>query len=56
MEPVNLEDSFAYLIHVSARLLRRNFLHIAQEGGFELQPEQWFIINKLKKKNGQKKL
>jgi DNA-binding MarR family transcriptional regulator len=48
-----LEVSLAYRVHRAARLLRQNFLRMASEAGFELTPEQWFVLNKLRHRDGQ---
>jgi DNA-binding MarR family transcriptional regulator len=39
-----LEDSYAYLIYRTVRALRRQFIRIASEQGFDLYPEQWFVL------------
>jgi DNA-binding MarR family transcriptional regulator len=40
-----LEVSLAYRVHRAARM--------ATEAGFELTPEQWFVLNKLRHRDGQ---
>ncbi|MFK7929724.1 MAG: MarR family winged helix-turn-helix transcriptional regulator [Myxococcota bacterium] len=35
------------------RLLRRQFLAVAEAGGFQLTPEQFFVLDKLTRKDGQ---
>ena len=45
---VDIEDSVAYHIHRTARLLRRHFLSMAAQAGLDLTPEQWFCLNKLR--------
>lgn len=46
--PLDIEDSVAYHIHRTARLLRRHFLNMAAQAGLDLTPEQWFCLNKLR--------
>ena len=48
MHPVDIHDSLAYVIHRTARVLRRHFLHLAAESGIDLTQEQWFCLNKLR--------
>ncbi len=50
---VNLDDSIAYHIHLTARLLRASFLRMGKSANIDLHPEQWFILNKLYKREGQ---
>jgi DNA-binding MarR family transcriptional regulator len=45
--PLQLEESFAYLIYRSARLLRFHFARFAEGLGLEVSQEQYFILNKL---------
>jgi MarR family transcriptional regulator for hemolysin len=45
--PLQLEDSFAYLIYRSARLLRYHFARFAESQGLDISQEQYFILNKL---------
>src|SRR5262245_58527440 len=44
---VRITDSLAYRIHRCARLLRKHFLTLGARDGFDLTPEQWFVLNKL---------
>jgi DNA-binding MarR family transcriptional regulator len=44
---VDINDSIAYRIYVTNRLLRRSFLAMAERWGIELSPEQWFVLNRL---------
>lgn len=44
---VRLEDSFAYLVYRSARLLRYHFIHFTARLGLEISQEQFFLLNKL---------
>ncbi len=50
---LSIDDSIAYSIHRFARLLRKNFLHLAQRGDLDITPEQWFVLNKLAWQDGQ---
>lgn len=47
MKSVRIQDSIAYRIQRSARMLRKHFLELAARRGIEISPEQWFILNKL---------
>lgn len=47
------EDSFAYGIYRSARLLRYHFIHYTTALGIEISQEQFFILNKLGENPGQ---
>lgn len=53
MSWVELEDSFAFLIYRTARTMRVDFLRAAAAHGFDLTPEQWFVLNKLRHQPGQ---
>lgn len=48
-----LEDSFAYSIYRSARLLRYHFIHYTAALGIDISQEQFFILNKLGQNPGQ---
>jgi DNA-binding MarR family transcriptional regulator len=48
-----LEDSFAYCIYRSARLLRYHFIHYTAALGIDISQEQFFILNKLGQNPGQ---
>ncbi len=50
---VRVQDSFAYRVHMCARALRRDLLKILAKAGTDLSPEQWFVLNKLRQKDGQ---
>lgn len=50
---LSINDSVAYHIHRTARLLRAHLLRRIRELGLEVTPEQWFILNKLHAKDGQ---
>lgn len=52
MARVRVQDSLAYSIYRSARLLRRHFMTEGANEGFELTQEQWFVLNKLALKDG----
>lgn len=47
-----IDVAFAYLIARSARLLRYSFIKEFRQHGYELTPEQWFIITKLNEQDG----
>ncbi len=49
LQPLQVEESFGYLIYRSARLLRYHFNHFSAELQIEMTQEQFFIINKLGK-------
>ena len=44
---LRLEDSFAYIVYRSARLLRYHFIHFTARLGLEISQEQFFLLNKL---------
>jgi DNA-binding MarR family transcriptional regulator len=44
---LELEDSLAYVVYRSSRLLRVQLLGLLAEAGHDLSPEQWFILHKL---------
>lgn len=48
-----LRASIAYRIHRLQRLLRRHWLRVAEQGGFDLTPEQFFLLRKLHEADGQ---
>lgn len=50
---VRIQDSAAYRVHRCARALRRHLLLTMAGVGLDLTPEQWFILNKLRQKDGQ---
>lgn len=50
---INIQDSVAYRVHRAARVLRKHFLQIADRWGFDVTPEQWFVLNKLAWNDGQ---
>ncbi|MEL6195500.1 MAG: MarR family transcriptional regulator [Myxococcota bacterium] len=49
---LSINDSVAYHIHRSARLLRAHLLRRIRELGYEATPEQWFVLNKLHQREG----
>jgi DNA-binding MarR family transcriptional regulator len=49
---IQLEDSIAYRIHRTARVLRKQFHDLAAAAGVELTQEQWFVLNKLMHNDG----
>jgi len=49
---VDINDSIAYRIYVTNRLLRRSFLAMAERRGVDLGPEQWFVLNRLAWRDG----
>lgn len=50
---VRIGDSLAYRVHRLARVLRVNLLEVASRAQVDLTPEQWFVLNKLRTKDGQ---
>ncbi len=44
---VRIEDSIAYSIHRTARLLRVHLLQKMRAAGYDITPEQWFVLSKL---------
>ncbi|MCE9596805.1 MAG: MarR family transcriptional regulator [Spirochaetia bacterium] len=44
---VTLDGAFAYYINRTHRSLRMDFLEMTKRAGYELTPEQYFILNKL---------
>lgn len=50
---VRVEDSLAYRVHRLARLLRVQLLGMGRRAGLDLTPEQWFVLNKLRHRDGQ---
>lgn len=51
-ENFELEDSYAYLIYRTVRALRRQFVRIASGEGYDLYPEQWFVLVRIYKNPG----
>lgn len=50
-ELIDINDSVFYRVHRLARLLRRHFAVLAGDDG--PGPEQWFLLNKLRRREGQ---
>ncbi|MCO4772652.1 MAG: MarR family transcriptional regulator [Deltaproteobacteria bacterium] len=50
---IDIADSLAYRIYRAQRLLRRDLFRIAARAGADLTPEQWFVLNKLRLRDGQ---
>ena len=50
---IRIEDSIAYMVYRTQRLLRVQFIQLMNRNGIELFPEQWFVINKLIQRDGQ---
>lgn len=50
---ISINDSIAYHIHRTARLLRAHLLRRIRDLGLSTTPEQWFVLNKLQERNGQ---
>jgi MarR family transcriptional regulator for hemolysin len=48
-----LRSSLAYRTYRLQRLLRRQFLSLAEQAGFRLTPEQFFLLDKLVRLDGQ---
>lgn len=53
MTRVSINDSIAYHIHRTARLLRAHLLRRIRELGLDATPEQWFILSQLAQQDGQ---
>lgn len=51
-DPLAVEDSFAYRVHRTARLMRKHFSALARRHGIDLTPEMWFILNRLRRSDG----
>lgn len=51
--PVRLEDSFAYAIYRSARLLRYHFKYFTAALHIDISQEQFFLLNKLSQSSAQ---
>lgn len=49
---IDIQESLAYRIHRFARLLRKQFLSLATANGFDLTPEQFFVLNRLRREDG----
>ena len=49
----SLERSFAYPAYRLARALRKDFFRIARSLGIDIYPEQWFMLNMLRERDGQ---
>lgn len=52
MSTPTLEVSLVYRVYRAARVLRQDFLRVAAEAGLQLTPEQWFVLNKLRHRDG----
>ena len=48
---VNIEDSLAYHVNRTGRLLRRSLMRLLVEHGFDVTPEQWFALNRLRRRH-----
>lgn len=46
--PFNIADTIGYDIYLVYRRMRKNFLQTAANKGFDITPEQWFTMNKLR--------
>jgi DNA-binding MarR family transcriptional regulator len=49
---IKIEDSLAYRVYRTARLLRKHLLAMAATLDLDLTPEQWFVLNKLRNQDG----
>ncbi len=49
---IDAQDTLAFWVYRSARLLRRSFLGAAKAKRVQLTPEQWFCLNKLNREDG----
>lgn len=50
--PVRIDDSIVYRLWRAARAQRRHFLRLAERNGIDLTPEKWFVLNKLRQRDG----
>lgn len=50
---VPIQETIAYRLYRSSRLVRHLHYQTFQKSGFDLTPEQWFILNKLAIKSPQ---
>lgn len=48
-----IQETVAYRMYRSSRLIRHLHFLTFQDNGFDVTPEQWFILNKLAKKSPQ---
>ncbi len=48
-----LDPSVAFRIHRLQRLLRRHFLRASEAEGYDVTPEQFFLLSKLHEQDGQ---
>ncbi|MFD2673616.1 MarR family winged helix-turn-helix transcriptional regulator [Marinicrinis sediminis] len=51
--PERIEETIAYRMYRTSRLIRHLHYMTLQQNGFDLSPEQWFILNKLHVKSPQ---
>ncbi len=54
--PGPLDDALAYVIHRSTRFLRMHLLRMFRGYGYDVTPEQWFILYRLWEKDGQSQI
>lgn len=50
---VPINETIAYRLYRSSRLVRHLHYQTFQQSGFDLTPEQWFILNKLAQRSPQ---
>ncbi len=50
--PGKLDDALAFIMYRTARLLRYSLLQNFKRFGFEITPEQWFVLYRLWEKDG----
>lgn len=50
--PIRIDDSIVYRLWRAARAQRRHFLRLAARHDIDLTPEQWFVLNKLRQRDG----
>ena len=52
MTDFKLENSFGYLINLSAQRLKYELHQTFQERGYDVTPEQWVVLNRLWEEDG----
>ena len=52
MTDFKLENSFGYLINLSAQRLKYELHQTFQERGYDVTPEQWVVLNRLWEQDG----
>lgn len=50
---LSIDDSFAYVVYRTARVLRLHLLKKMSSLGYDMTPEQWFVLNRVHLRGGQ---